>query len=501
MGEYAELHLAPATRQTVITTTTTTTVHFAPILLPRSTRPSLASSSATNAPLSPTAAFTQFARDQEQQHQHLQLDPKLYPLSQSKWPGGLRKFRIALGSMEGTFEEAGAPDEDALELETEGRSPMQALAKEGNAVAAATSSKGKGRAETNANPLGTTSTGRSAVERASHAHRKKPRRSHTGPGAAFAVTAAIDSMEVGVARSAALEIDDDAMDSTMRITSPGPPRKRPRAGTSSQQQYSRSNSVESEMDLEIDLSTTTLEKNALPSPNLSPASSAKSILGSDDAAGAAMDEMAGFDAEQREATVAAAAVTVKAGLEGEEHDQRYDLGSGHALSSLLSLPDFVNTFDQLPPALQSYFIFTFLKRSSVPVLQTINNIIAPSLRRDFLTDLPPELGIQILGYLDVKPLCRASVVCRGWRGLVDGEWRVWKERLVADGLWIGDGSEANELAEMKVGSKESLFLQRWEAGVWDNNNKLVRCFFPLLSSGYDSSCSVTDLPLALLCTR
>lgn len=193
----------------------------------------------------------------------------------------------------------------------------------------------------------------------------------------------------------------------------------------------------------------------LPSPNLSPPSPVPTFAGED-----SQDCKEG-------------------GAEGDDDDvdprldamgdvsQQFDFGSGTGISGLLSLPDFVNTFDQLSPALQSYFIFTFLKRSSIPVLQTISNIIVPALRRDFLTDLPPELGGHILGFLDATALCRASVVCKGWRRLIDGEWRVWKERLVRDDLWVGDGSEEKEAKEIVGGSKENIFLKRWRAGVWD----------------------------------
>lgn len=146
----------------------------------------------------------------------------------------------------------------------------------------------------------------------------------------------------------------------------------------------------------------------------------------------------------------------------------WSLDSGHTLTSLLSLPDFVATFDQLPAALQSYCIFSLLQRSPIPVLQTLNNIIAPALRRDFLADLPPELSIHILGFLDLVALCRASSVCKGWRGLVDGEWRVWQERLVGDGLWIGDGSETAQVNGYMPVTRESRFWTRWKAGVWDN---------------------------------
>ncbi|GAA6011667.1 hypothetical protein JCM11491_004726 [Sporobolomyces phaffii] len=145
----------------------------------------------------------------------------------------------------------------------------------------------------------------------------------------------------------------------------------------------------------------------------------------------------------------------------------FDLGSTPAVSALLALPDLVDTFDELSPALQSYVIFTLLRRSSIPVLQTVANLIAPALRRDFLSDLPPELSVQILGYLDPTTLCRASLVCKSWRRLVDGEWRIWKDMMDRDGLWIGDGSEERDAREIVTGKKENSFLERWKAGVWD----------------------------------
>ncbi|GAA5947516.1 hypothetical protein JCM3765_001712 [Sporobolomyces pararoseus] len=151
--------------------------------------------------------------------------------------------------------------------------------------------------------------------------------------------------------------------------------------------------------------------------------------------------------------------------------QTFNLGQSPAIPALLSLPDLVDTFDQLSPSLQSYLIFTLLRRSSIPVLQTVANIISPALRRDFLSDLPPELSVQILGYLDPTTLVRASLVCKNWRRLVDGEWRVWKKMMDLDGLWIGDGSEEKEAREIVTGKKENWFLERWKAGVWDQNKK------------------------------
>ncbi|KPV76071.1 uncharacterized protein RHOBADRAFT_6919, partial [Rhodotorula graminis WP1] len=133
------------------------------------------------------------------------------------------------------------------------------------------------------------------------------------------------------------------------------------------------------------------------------------------------------------------------------------------------LPDFIRTFDELPATLQSYTIFQLLRRAPLPVLQTLNQVIEPSLRRDFLSDLPPELGAYILGFIDARTLCRVSLVSRAWKRLVDGDAlpRVWKDKLEADGLWVGDGSDEQEALDLARGYKDDLFLQRWRAGVWD----------------------------------
>ena len=150
------------------------------------------------------------------------------------------------------------------------------------------------------------------------------------------------------------------------------------------------------------------------------------------------------------------------------HVPPVDLGGSQALGTLMTLPNLVETFADLPQDVQSYVLFSLLQRAPVPVLQTVNNIVAPSFRRDFLRDLPAELSVQVLGYLDRQSLCRATSVCKGWHQLIDGEWRVWKGQLEREGLWIGNGSEEQEIQEINGGpTRAAQFLHRWEEGVWD----------------------------------
>lgn len=433
---YSELHLAPATRTSVVTTTTTTTVHFAPILIPRTSGAQPSSSRAI--PSSSIASFAQLlAREDDcggAASRAAELDPRMYPLSQAPWPEGMKKLKVTLGGLEGTFYDEG---KETSEDEDEDETPDLPRRDKG---------KSKERAsDASYNPPYAFSAP-SRTERGANAVRRRSRRARplsSHPLSALDPSASLSDDDLPHPLMS-LEMDSGVDMGTSasgtagaRLPSPGPPRKRPRAGD-------RSSSVESDAgaarDNALFAAVGVVNPGALPSPNLSPPSPVPTFAGEDSQE----------DKEEAEA--------------GNE----VDFGDGQAVSGLLSLPHFVDMYDELTPAQQAYFLFAFLKRSSIPVLQSINMIIAPSLRRDFLTDLPPELGVQILGYLDAKTLCRAAAVAKGWRRLVDGEWRVWKERLVGDGLWVGDGSEEKDAHEIAGGSKENLFLKRWKAGVWDD---------------------------------
>jgi len=53
--------------------------------------------------------------------------------------------------------------------------------------------------------------------------------------------------------------------------------------------------------------------------------------------------------------------------------------------------------------------------------------LLPNRRRDFLADLPPEVALLILSFVnDVRTLSRASRVSRTWKTLVEDEvpWKV-----------------------------------------------------------------------------
>ncbi|BGP54082.1 SCF ubiquitin ligase complex subunit cdc4 [Rhodotorula sphaerocarpa] len=438
-SDYALLHLAPAQTTTVVTTTTTTTTHFAPIRLPKS-RPVRAGRSSfslpydpqvsANAPQSPLANGTHERGQPTVPDRALSLDPRMYPLSKARWPHSFHRWNLSLGDMAATYWEDPAEGTSTGDLGS--ATPAFADAERLSSI-----SRGTERSSASllpireVSPLGTAA---AAGERLSVDARSGPQASTNGR-TATPIHAFDDTLQ------------QPAIYSGTRRASPGPPRKRPRA-ESPPLMTPGPGSGPRRGSLPHGLSTAnTGALGALPSPNQSPPSPAVTSSGEEDP-----DPK---DGEPLDAVIA------------DAHAQRFNFGSGATLSGLLSLPDLVDTFSTMPESMQSYLLFQLLRRSSVPLLQMVNQVVEPALRRDFLSELPPELGPIILGHLEVRDLCRSSLVCKTWRRMIDGDWRVWKKKLVDDGIWVGDGSDEREAREAATGKKDDLFLRRWEAGVWN----------------------------------
>lgn len=104
--------------------------------------------------------------------------------------------------------------------------------------------------------------------------------------------------------------------------------------------------------------------------------------------------------------------------------------------AIMQIPAMCETFDVLPSTVQTYVLWQLLRRCQISTLQFAAEVIAPTLQRDFLADLPLELSLNILKYLDAKSLCRASAVSRTWHKIVDADDYIWKHRFERDGFRI-----------------------------------------------------------------
>ena len=112
-----------------------------------------------------------------------------------------------------------------------------------------------------------------------------------------------------------------------------------------------------------------------------------------------------------------------------------------SLTTLLTLPSLLSHFTTLPAPLQSHFLLTLLRHSPLPVIRTLHAVLTPTLARDFLTLLPPELVSHVLSYLPFSTLARASRVSKAWRAIIDSDPVLWRDLLKSTKIWFGGDSE------------------------------------------------------------
>lgn len=123
------------------------------------------------------------------------------------------------------------------------------------------------------------------------------------------------------------------------------------------------------------------------------------------------------------------------------------LSTSLELPVLLSLPSMVHEFASLAPSVQTHILYSMLRHSSVSVLRSISSLITPALKKDFLSDLPPELSLLVLGYLDGPSVVRCSAVSKNWQRFVNQHGQIWENLLKTEGLWIADGDRKSDERE------------------------------------------------------
>lgn len=126
-----------------------------------------------------------------------------------------------------------------------------------------------------------------------------------------------------------------------------------------------------------------------------------------------------------------------------------------ALSALYNLGTLVSQFGSLTPSVQTLVLHQLLKHAPIRVLQDLNNLIQPALKRDFVSDLPPEIALHILSYLDLASILSCIRVSQNWKRFINAQGNIWQGLLQAEDLWVGDTLKSEE--------KESLMLR--EVGI------------------------------------
>lgn len=110
----------------------------------------------------------------------------------------------------------------------------------------------------------------------------------------------------------------------------------------------------------------------------------------------------------------------------------------HGLS-LLDTRSMLESFDAMPNEMKTFMMYQFLRRCPRKTLHMVADVVNPALKCDFLKQLPLELGLHVLSFLDHLDLCRAAQVSKHWRNLIDTNETGWKELFDRDGFHLAPG--------------------------------------------------------------
>ena len=129
--------------------------------------------------------------------------------------------------------------------------------------------------------------------------------------------------------------------------------------------------------------------------------------------------------------------------------------------SMMNIPTMLDSFEAMPTEMKTYVMYQLLRRSPKELLQTIANVVNPALKCNFLTMLPRELSLTIVGYLDLKSLCSAAQVSKDWRRIANTSEKVWKHRFDADGYELPE-EELQKAIREGWGWQYSSSSEDWE---------------------------------------
>lgn len=182
------------------------------------------------------------------------------------------------------------------------------------------------------------------------------------------------------------------------------------------------------------LDTAAAQNASLPSPGLSPTMATAELE-----SGFPEDTEDDTQSGDSQETLADDQVPGKSSLDVQQRLGQSPLAPVRAPSSVMDTRSMLETFDAMPNDMKTFMMYQFLRRCSRKTLHVISDVVNPALKCDFLDQLPTELSLHILSFLDHKDLCRAAQVSKQWRNVIDSNETGWKELLDRDGFVLPVG--------------------------------------------------------------
>ncbi|KAI1494925.1 WD40-repeat-containing domain protein [Biscogniauxia mediterranea] len=183
------------------------------------------------------------------------------------------------------------------------------------------------------------------------------------------------------------------------------------------------------------INTIAAQDASLPSPRLSPTLQASQLHTADHDDGEVSDTAREESQNTIDYDPDASAITEipSAALE------RYDDSQQESYPTIMDSRSMLETFDAMPAEMKSFMMYQFLRRCSRKTLHLVADVVNPALKCDILKDLPLELTLHILSYLDHRDLCRAAQVSKHWRSIIDSNETGWKDLFDNDGFVLAPG--------------------------------------------------------------
>lgn len=115
--------------------------------------------------------------------------------------------------------------------------------------------------------------------------------------------------------------------------------------------------------------------------------------------------------------------------------------------SVMDMPLMMDFFEAIPDKMKTYLMYQLLRRCPKQTLRVVADVVNPALKCDFLAQLPLELGLNVVKFLDVKTMCRASQVSKKWRQIINSDEKTWKAHFDAANFVLSDGELQRAIEE------------------------------------------------------
>ncbi|KAI7871462.1 WD40-repeat-containing domain protein [Spinellus fusiger] len=166
----------------------------------------------------------------------------------------------------------------------------------------------------------------------------------------------------------------------------------------------------------------------------------------------------------------------------------------------------IELFSCYPPSLQSYVLLQLSKRSTADTLRHATTLIMQSLRTDLIIRLPLAISHKILCLLDIRSLCRATLVSQQWRSLIEETSDLWKHILQQAEFDLSKEEQAqldNVSACQSIYKRHHIMRLNWKHNraqriqLYGHSNNAVTCLQfddeKLITGSDDQSVNVYDI--------